>query len=457
MDLVKPFIEHMVYPMMESRKGNRIRTYLSELKYSQTLAPNKLEAMQRSRLKKLVDVCVKEVPAYKMPDGVDDGKLPTRWRYIAPLSRDELIKHPEKYLAASAKRETLISSSSGGSTGEPVKFFLDRCAVEHYEAARWRGLSWWGISPGSRSVMLWGSPIDLDKLGQASYRRKEKWLKNRIVIPAYALSPAELPQHIKTINRYRPEYIYGYASALYSFAELMIEQSLRLAFKPKIILSTSEMLFDFQRQAIKKAFHCPVVNEYGARDGGILAYECPHGGMHITCENTLLEVLDANTLKPLPVGERGLLAVTDLHNLSMPRMRYLLGDMASLSSATCPCGMTLPLLGSLEGRFVDMLMTPQGTLVHGHAFVRLARLRHAVRRFQITQHTPAKATLLVVKNPSAETDDTELFISQVRDMLPGTKVEALTVDDIPPTASGKHCYAVREFELKAYRPEAEGE
>ncbi len=452
MDLVKLFIEHIGYPLMEARRGNRTRQYLSELIASQTLPPSDLASLQRNRLAALVDTCVKEVPAYRPAPGADGMTLPARWKAIKPLTREALLEHPDDYLSDAASKQTLIASSSGGSTGLPVKFYLDRYTVEHYEAARWRGLSWWGITPGSRSVMLWGSPIDLDKLSQASYRRKEKWLKNRVVIPAYSLSAADMPRHIAMLNRYRPEYIYGYPSALYSFVQLMQEGGLTLAARPKIILCTSEMLFDFQREAIAAAFGCPVVNEYGARDAGILAYECPEGGMHIACENVLMEVLDPDSLTPLPIGEQGLLAVTDLHNLSMPRLRYLLGDMASLSQATCPCGMTLPLLGRLEGRFVDMLMTPEGRQVHGHAFVRMARLRQAVRRFQIVQHTPARATLTIVRNTLSVTDDTDQFVAQVRDMLPGVSIQVQMAENIPPSASGKSCYAVREFDMKAYTP-----
>ena len=452
MDFVKPFVEKLVFPMMGLIKGNRIGVYLRELKAGESLPPATLAERQRDKLARLMDVCVSKVPAYRLESDQDDGSLPSRWRTVKPLTREVFRAHPERYLAGGVKKEDLIPAASGGSTDAPVKFFLDRVTVEHYEAARWRGLSWWGITPGSRSVMIWGSPVELKAAAQKSYRRREKWLKNRALIPAHDLSPANLPGHIQFLNRYRPAYFYGYASALYTFAQLLERSGQKLSFKPKAVVSTAETLFDHQRDAIARAFGCPVVNEYGAKDAGILAYECPKGGLHITCENVLLEVLDPETLKPLPVGEKGVLASTDLNNLSMPRPRYLLGDIASLSAETCPCGRTLPLLGGVEGRLVDMLAAHgrEGyRFVHGNALARLSRVCHGVSRFRIIQHTPDKATLYVVGGPDALERDLDNFCERARAFLPGVDITLREVQDIPLMASGKHRYAVREFPLSA--------
>ena len=143
---------------------------------------------------------------------------------------------------------------------------------------------------------------------------KERWLKNRIIISAYSLKPEEMTDYIDEIIKFKPEYIYGYASALYTFSQLMLKQNLKIPFKLKAVVSTAETLHDFQRETIEHAFKSAVVNEYGARDGGIIAYECPKGSMHISAENIIMEVVHYKTFKPLPKGESGILLVTDLNN-----------------------------------------------------------------------------------------------------------------------------------------------
>ena len=161
-----------------------------------------------------------------------------------------------------------------------------------------------------------------------------------------------MTQYVRFLNRYQPEYLYGYASALETFARLMEPSREKLRLKHlKAVVSTSETLSDLRRQSIGDTFACPVLNEYGARDAGILGYECRCGHLHITAENCILEVVDPVTLEPAAPGQSGLVVTTDLNNLAMPRLRYLLGDTATLSpEAKCPCGITLPTIQSLDGR-----------------------------------------------------------------------------------------------------------
>jgi phenylacetate-CoA ligase len=245
----------------------------------------------------------------------------------------------------------------------------------------------------------------------------------------------------------------GYASTLYTFAQRMEAAGLTLAFAPKVVLSVCEALFDFQRETIARAFSCPAACEYSARDAGVLAFECPKGGLHIASENVLLEALEPETLVPLPVGQVGLLAVTELNNLSMPRLRYLLGDMAALSGGSCSCGLSLPLMESPEGRVEELLVTPWGRLAHGHAFARLAHMSPSVKQFQLIQRSPERVILKIVRDLDRPEDDTEEFIAKTRSALPGVTVEVDIAGDIPLTPSGKHCYALQDPE-PVFSPEA---
>lgn len=451
MDLVKPFINKILYPAMEIKNGNRIRQNIGELLDSQNDAPAEIRQLQERKLKLLLNECIKNVPAYgrfsDLKDEINDHAFDALLKFPV-LSKAEFSKNPDVYINETVPASQLIPNRTGGSTAEPVKFYMDRHTVEYYEAARWRGLSWWGITPGSRSVMIWGSPLELNQAEQKKYRFKEKWLKNRIMIPAYALKPERMKDYIQTIIDYRPEYLYGYSSALYAFSSHMLETDMKLPLKLKAVVSTSETLFDFQRQTIQKAFNCPVVNEYGARDGGILAMECPKGSMHISAENAILEIVDPKTYETLPYGRSGVLLVTDLNNLSMPRLRYKLGDMAVLSGQSCACGMGLPVLEKIDGRVDDMFITMDGELVHGHAFNHIARSLSAVKKFQIIQHSPSYAVLSIIKNTDCNPDEIDTFINGARKLLPGTQIEVKFVDDIPLTGSGKFRYAIRKFEAE---------
>lgn len=349
MPLHKYMIEHLLYPAMEQHKGNQIRAILNELQLSQKAnAP----AVQYQRLIKLLLHCKQHVPAYAglLPDDsviLTDPMAVLRTR-IPLLPKTNFQQNPEAYLADDIPASSRIANCTGGSTGQPVHFYMTRHQVESYEAARWRGLSWYGITQGSRSVMLWGSPIELSKQAQLKNRLKESLLKNRRILSAYNLTEQDLTKHVRFLERYKPEYLYGYATILTAFAQMLENAHITPHLSLKAVVSTSETLEKWQEELLSRVFRCPVANEYGARDAGILAYTCPEGGIHITAENCVIEVLDPVTHEPVPDGTSGILAITDLTNYVQPRLRYMLGDMGTLSTEECCCGRRLPLVPIIE-------------------------------------------------------------------------------------------------------------
>lgn len=425
--------------------------YLREMQGTQYASPEALHVLRTECLKRLLHACIAGVPAYQGL-GITDAEIEQDpWKVfqrIPILKKSAFQADPQQFLNTLYDRSQLIPNVTGGSTGEPVRFFMDRYTVEHYEAARWRGLSWWGITPGSRSVMVWGNPIELSQEQQRSARWKDRFLKNRTILSAYDLTEKDAADYVRFLNRYQPEYFYGYASALHTFAQLLAPMRDKLKLKTlKAVVSTSETLSDARRQSIRSAFGCPVLNEYGARDAGILGYECRCGHLHITAENCILEVVDPVTLKPVSPGQSGLVVVTDLNNLAMPRLRYLLGDTATLSPDTvCSCGVTLPMIQSLDGREDAMFELPDGKLVHGNFVNQLSRKYQTIRQFQLVQTSTEHAELRLVLHVQGQLEEVEAFRKDVAGFLPGVEVKAAVVDEIEPSPSGKFRYAVRQFD-----------
>lgn len=448
MPIHKYIIENFLYPAMERYKGNQIRTILSALQQSQY---GDVSEIQRKQLTQLLLHCKNHVPAYQTITASEEqiaaDPFDVFYNQVPILPKRSFQRNAEAYLADNVAQEKRIANCTGGSTGEPVHFYMTRQQVESYEAARWRGLSWYGISQGSRSVMLWGSPIELSKQEQIANKIREHILKNRCILSAYALSHHNLKRYIRFLQRYKPEYLYGYATILTAFAQMIEAQGIEPNISLKAVVSTSETLEDWQQKLLQRVFHCPIANEYGARDAGILAYSCPNGSMHISAENCILEVLDPITYQPLPSGESGLLAITDLRNYVQPRLRYILGDIGTLGATPCACGRTLPLLLKIDGREDDLLIGHGGALVHGNIIGQLLRPMEGLSAFQFRQHTPTQATLyLVKKSPDIILNESEIR-SKMWKVLPDTKINIQYVSTIPPTASGKMRYAVRECSI----------
>lgn len=451
MDISAFLIRNVYFPLMENLKGNKIRKNLRYLKETEKKSRNEILELQRRKLIPLLSHCLAKVPAYaefkpllSKVEADPYGVL----RQLPVLTKQHFRLNSELYFPEGQSKEGLIPNSTGGSTGEPLKFYMDRRTVEFYEAARWRGLSWWGINIGDPSVMIWGSPHELTKLQNRSYQLKERYLKNRIILPAHQISELELKNYVRLIDSFKPHYFYGYASALYFFAKLLLKHKLLLKGNYKGVVSTAETLYAFQRETIEKAFGCPVINEYGARDGGIISYQCPEGKMHLTAENAVVELLDIDTMKPVGPGESGLVVITDLNNFVMPRLRYQVGDVATWGREECRCGLGLPVLGEIQGREVDIFLAADGKYVHGSLFSSTARNLDGIAQFQIVQRDPQHLHLKIVKTPEFKEKEVEYFIRRIKEVMGNLHVELEYVEKIPASASGKIRYAIRDFPLK---------
>lgn len=531
MDLYAPFIRHVLFPAMEVAKGNQIRNYLKQLKQSQHLDHQQLHHYRLNKLKQLLEHAIQHVPAYQKYNDISGliAEDPIRALQSIPvLTKHIFQQHSEQYLSDQADKNSLINNRTGGSTGQPMSFYIDRVTVEHYEAARWRGLSWHDVHIGDSSMMIWGSPIEISQLENKKYMLKERLLKNRQIIPAFHLNELHINDYIEQINRFKPKYLYGYASALDRLATLINESRKRgdlgpnrgaqghealdrgardrgartanhvqLTHRIQCVVSTAETLHEHFRLNIEEAFGCPVVNEYGARDGGIIAYECSHGNMHIQAENLWLETVDLVTGEPVGVGERGALVVTDLNNFAQPRLRYSLGDVGILSEEQCECGINLPLIASIEGREEDFFVSTDGTFVHGQFFGHIIRSLDHIVQYQVLQHSRDSLTVKIVLANEASvgagesardgygtagtgvhdghreddqeghqahaanieedigtgmgtdmgTDISAHLVEQIKKKMGDIQVNIELVADIPPSASGKIRTAIREFPL----------
>lgn len=449
-------IRNIQWPIMEKRKGNKIRHFMKQIHTNSSRPSQELENIRKEKLTKLLLHAVRSVPAYqRYQDEVEREVSQPTWdsfhylQKLPVLTKKDFNASPEEFITRGIDRSSLLPNRTGGSTGEPTRFYLDRATVEHYEAARWVGLSWHGIRIGDPSVMIWGSPIELNQQQSVQYARKERLLKNRKMIPAYDLQEDKLAEYIRMLEAYKPVYLYGYASALALFAQLIRKHRLQPRLKLKAVVSTAESLLSEQRTVIEDVFGCPAVNEYGARDGGMIAYQCTNGYMHMFADHCLVEVVDLRTKEPVPPGKEGLILVTDLNNYSMPRLRYQLNDVVTVSPKACSCGMTYPVLERIEGREDDVFVKPNGEYVHGHYFNHIARNLEGIDRFQIVQHAPDAFTLQLVKHPSTyQPEVAARFIDGIKQSFgEDIHVSVAFTDQIPPTPSGKVRYAIREFPL----------
>ncbi|ACM61112.1 phenylacetate-CoA ligase [Caldicellulosiruptor bescii] len=449
MDFIGLLIRNVFFSLMEIFKGNTIRKKLRILSQNSRDSQEKIEDVQREELKKLLLYCIEHVPAYKRYDYLkkEIESCPEKALKEFPiLEKKEFSENRDFFLSEKADLSKCILNRTGGSTGEPVKFYMDRETVEWYEAARYLGLSWWGINIGDRCLMLWASRNDIGSVRNLKSRIKERILKNRLIISSWDINEKTVNEIAKRIKRFKPLYIYAYPSAVYKLAYLLKENGIDLNLKLKGVVTTAENLYEYQRDLIQEVFKCPVINEYGARDGGIIAYECPKGKMHLMTLTGFYEFVD---IEGLENEKRKSILVTDLHNYVMPRLRYRLGDVITLDDEDCTCGVGFPTIKEIDGRIDEIFVTKNGDVYDSHFFNILAREMEGVLQYQLVQHDLDNMTLKIVKGNGFSEREVEKFIKNIKGKFGDISIKVDYVNEIECGPSGKVRYIVREYKIPA--------
>ena len=132
----------------------------------------------------------------------------------------------------------------------------------------------------------------------------------------------------------------------------------------KVCIVTSEMLFDDDKLLMEKQFGVAVVNEYGASELDLIAFENPDGEWQMNSETLFVEILDDNNTI-LPYGKEGRIVITSLFNKAHPFIRYDIRDIGILDEKST---VKKPILKKLIGRTNDIADLPSGKKSPGLTF-----------------------------------------------------------------------------------------
>ncbi len=263
------------------------------------------------------------------------------------------------------------------------------------------------------------------------------------LLPAFEMSELKLDSFLEEIRTMRPKMLFGYPSALSHIARHADVRNQDMSnLNIKVAFVTSERLYDEQRLQINRTFNCPVANGYGGRDSGFIAHECPDGGMHITAEDIIVEIVNSHGTC-LPPGEPGEIVVTHLATEDFPFIRYRTGDIGILDNNICNCGRGLPLLQEIQGRSTDFLIAKNGTIMHGLALIYILRNIPQVLSFKIVQESLDLTHVYVVSENGLSSEIMKNIELGFKDRLGHeVKISIHEVEAIPAEKSGKFRYVV---------------
>jgi phenylacetate-CoA ligase len=437
-------VSGLLFPLHERVKGHHSVALRRELERDQWLTPQALAELQARRLRAFLTEIGRRVPYWRerfaelrfdpqsLSSVADLQALPL-------LDKPTIRQHAERMKAEDAG--PLTRYNTGGSSGQPLVFYIGKGRKSHDVAAKWRATRWWGVDIGDREAVIWGSPIE-----HGAQDRVRQWRDRALrstLLPAFEMSEARLDEFVAWLRRHRPRMLFGYPSALAHIARHARQRGIALdGLGVKVAFVTSERLYDEQRRAIESGFGCRVANGYGGRDAGFIAHECPHGGMHLSAEHIVVETVGADGA-PVAAGEPGEIVVTHMATADFPFVRYRTGDVGVLDAKPCACGRGMPTLSALHGRTTDFVLAADGTVMHGLALIYILRDLPGIERFKVVQHSLSRTEVLIV--PEAGFDAG--LLPGIRDgfrrrLGAEVEVQVRIVPAIAPEASGKYRYIV---------------
>jgi phenylacetate-CoA ligase len=328
----------------------------------------------------------------------------------------------------------ISGGETSGSTGRPLRYLVNELNNVASLGTTDRAMRWWDFD-GAKTMATFvarnrGAEAAPDGKTVTGWRVGSAGLHHLIDMSA------DTDKRIDWLLTRRPHYLTAHSFTLAGLAERVRARGVDLRFER--INSTSSVLSDDIRDICSDVLGARPIDQYGARETGLIACECPCcGRYHVNAETMLVEILDSQG-QPSAPGEIGRVVLTSLYNYAMPFIRYEIGDYAIAGPRRVKCPVKLPTLTRIMGRYRNSFTLHDGRIIYPH--VPVSRLRDFISftQFQIVQTGFDSIEVRYVPLDPSRAADVAGLEACVRELIDSSlNVQAVAVDEIQRSASGK--------------------
>lgn len=342
--------------------GFPIKKAKAELDQIVNLSEEEYVIFLQNKKKEIVDFHLKNNPFYNELIG---DKIVEKWEDLPILNKQNLQKPLSERLSKGYPVKKVYLNKTSGSSGTPFIFAKDKYSHALTWASNIMRFGWFRIDFNhSYQARFYGIPMDF--IGYQKERFKD-FLSRRFRFPVFDLSDEVLEKFLKQFKSKKFDYLNGYTSSIVLFAKYLEKKNIilkEICPTLKACFVTSEMLFESDKKLLEKQFGIPVINEYGASELDLIAFENSQGEWQVNAETLFVEILDENN-NTVPHGTEGKIVITSLFNKANPFIRYEIGDIGILDEKSTP---KKPILKKLVGRTNDVAILPSGKKSPGLTF-----------------------------------------------------------------------------------------
>jgi phenylacetate-CoA ligase len=269
---------------------------------------------------------------------------------IPLLDKESIRKNPEQFIADHRNTIHGYWKQTTGSTGTPLKLFLDRdCHINKY-AATLRAYHWAGYSPGKRAFLL-VEPGGLNK--DFRYRLTS----NSIFFDTRAVNRENVRKFYRLLKRFQPRYYVGYGRAFLLLYKYLHELKLDVP-SPRSMVHYGENLMENDRVKLEAVYRTKVYDFYSHREDTVIAADPEPGKKYLMEDFFYPEIIDDRN-QPIEEGT-GELIGTGFYNYTMPLIRYKTTDILTVKKYTEANRHKFTQVEKIQGRMNDKITTPGG-------------------------------------------------------------------------------------------------
>ena len=323
----------------------------------ETLPREELRKLQVKKLRDTINVALKS-PMYKKRLGelgitADSINCMEDIRKIPFTTKNDLRNNYPFGLVGGDLKDAIRIHSSSGTTGHPTVVAYSRHDIESW--ANMIARSMYMVGCRNTDVFQNSSGYGMFTGGLGFQYGAEKL--GAVTLPAGAGNSKRQIMFIKDFGTTCLHAIPSYAIRL---AEVFKEEGVDpRSTKLRTLFIGAEPHTEEQRRRIERLLGVKAYNSFGMTEmnGPGVAFECKEqNGMHVWEDNYIIEIIDPDTLEPVPDGEMGEMVLTTLDRDMMPILRYRTRDLTRIITGECPCGRTHRRIDRIKGRTDDMFI-----------------------------------------------------------------------------------------------------
>tara|TARA_B100001059_G_scaffold43638_1_gene35952 strand:- start:8058 stop:9362 length:1305 start_codon:yes stop_codon:yes gene_type:complete len=425
-------LKSLIMPLADKVMQTKIMHFYNEIKKMQNFTKSEIVDWQEAMLKRIITHSYNNTEYYnnlfkKNNLKISDIKKLEDLDKIPVLTKELIRNNFQQLQPKNLNNINYKNLSTGGSSGDPLKFLIDYDSWSYIVANK---IVYWektGYKYGNKYLAIGSTSLfinDEESLKHQLYYR----MKNKIGVNGVNMSDEIVKSYVELIKSKKIKFLYGYASGIFLLAKYALEKKYQLNIKA--VFPTSEVLTDFYRETILKAFNCIIMDEYGAHDGGIIAFETNKNHYEIGYNSFLrYDNYKEN------IGD---VLLTNLQSFSMPFINYRLGDKVEVSKNKSIYNGQI--INKVYGRESNVIFLENGNVLTGPGFTIL------FKDLDVESYSISKIDInfikLEIKKLDNFSNDQEKIILETLKKQAGDdiKIEIKYVEEFDVLRSGKRKY-----------------